>query len=160
MLYFHTTLLFAADKLMIFLCLCVFSLAFLLFSASRLIGFFDCWMLSPGGPFRSGTVHRAWHNLWYPELQYGKPGKPFGLCDRNFGLVQAFVRTNKRGLFFCVVKMFFPVIFQHRWVCYAWSIQQNCITVFDPFVDSENVSFLEQHHCHVLCDGTNCWDIV
>lgn len=35
--------------------------------------------------------------------------------------------------------MFFPVLLQYRWVCFAWHMHDNTIVVYDPCSSSKNI---------------------
>lgn len=48
------------------------------------------------------------------------------------------------------MQFFFPALLEHRWVCYAWSMENNCITVFDPLMTMRMGTDIETLHLQVL----------
>jgi len=46
--------------------------------------------------------------------------------------------------------LFFPGIIAHRWVCYAWCLQKNKITIFDPSCAESNIPTLKDIHIYVI----------
>ncbi|XP_021311418.1 uncharacterized protein LOC8070423 [Sorghum bicolor] len=45
--------------------------------------------------------------------------------------------------------LFFPVLLQHRWVCFAWRMDDNTIIVYDPFFSSRCHTFTLSYYEHV-----------
>ena len=38
-------------------------------------------------------------------------------------------------VFLCILQLFFPVLLQYRWVCFAWRMHDNTIVVYDPCIN-------------------------
>lgn len=71
-------------------------------------------------------------------------------CIGNFVMVKCklclMFDSTSSHLFF---QLLFPALLEHRWVCYAWSLEDKNITVFDPLVNMRTCSDLRKFHLEV-----------
>ena len=62
-------------------------------------------------------------------------------------------------LSFCFIQLFSPAILGHRWVCYAWDLQLNTVTIFYPEfrnLDEKQTFALHKHLVNMLKNAVRC----
>jgi len=52
-------------------------------------------------------------------------------------------------VFLCILQLFFPVLLQYPWVCFAWRMHDNTIVVYDPCISAQAYTVALTSYEHV-----------